>query len=256
MGAKRFKLLSIIVLGISFDVVGVKHLNKKTKFVYILNTIPKCGTHLAKKSLWFMTGRKLGYSHYWPEQAIVQDFSKPNVRVIFMMRDPRDMLVSYVKWIFSGPDNFLIGYNKNFDDMFEYILVNGFIEYHNKEIKDFLTRGPCTFGERYKQYLDGWKTCPTILIIRFEDLVGAQGGGSDEVQKQVLLEIGRHLEFELSDQDIRFIQKRLFGGTPTFREGLIGGWKKHFTPERKALFKKYFPTEYLIELGYETSYDW
>ena len=92
------------------------------------------------------------------------------------------------------------------------------------------------------------KTCPTILIIRFEDLVGAQGGGSDEVQKQVLLEIGRHLEFELSDQDIRFIQKRLFGGTPTFREGQIKDGKNILRRKEKHYLRNIFLLNILLSL--------
>jgi hypothetical protein len=41
----------------------------------------------------------------------------------------------------------------------------------------------------------------------------------------------------------------------TFRAGKTGGWKEHFTPEHKALFKE-VAGDLLVQLGYEQDNDW
>ena len=48
----------------------------------------------------------------------------------------------------------------------------------------------------------------------------------------------------------------IFGNSQTFNKGKINRWKTEFTHEMKELFKQHFSTEFLVELGYETTLDW
>jgi hypothetical protein len=41
----------------------------------------------------------------------------------------------------------------------------------------------------------------------------------------------------------------------TFRSGKTGGWREHFTPAHKALFKD-VAGDLLVRLGYERNNDW
>jgi sulfotransferase 6B1 len=43
--------------------------------------------------------------------------------------------------------------------------------------------------------------------------------------------------------------------SPTFRQGKSGGWRKHFTPEIRDLFKQ-TAGQLLIDLGYEKDLNW
>ncbi len=95
------------------------------------------------------------------------------------------------------------------------------------------------------------------MLVKFENLIGPKGGGSYEQQLKTIMKISQHLGIPLSLQKIQTVIADLFGGTWTFREGQIGGWKKYFTPEIKKAFKQ-DPRliQLLIDLGYENGSNW
>ena len=98
------------------------------------------------------------------------------------------------------------------------------------------------------------KNCVTV---RFEDLVGERGGGSAERQAKVIWQIAAHVGKNITLEQSQAIGKEMFGGTGTFREGTIDGWKKHFTPAVKQAFKNVpGANELLIALGYEKDTSW
>jgi len=72
---------------------------------------------------------------------------------------------------------------------------------------------------------EGWLKDEDTLVVRFEDLVGCQGGGNDEIQRSTIAAILNFLEIEKNDGEINEIQSSLFGGTITFREGQINAWQ-------------------------------
>lgn len=171
----------------------------------------------------------------------------------FMIRDPRDQLISLMNWVC---DRSKVG-TVDFDDML-LDLIDG---KQRKEVYSVRMNDVCnmmwTFGlaEYYKFYLP-WMTASSIYTVRFENLVGAQGGGSDELQAQEIRNIARHLQMApLSDAKIKKIANNLFGKTNTFKSGQIGSWKRYFTQEHKAAFKQ-AAGQLLIDLGYEKDMNW
>ena len=97
---------------------------------------------------------------------------------------------------------------------------------------------------------------PYTLTVRFENLVGARGGGSDAVQRNEIEKIAAHLGMRLTPDDIDCVIEKAFNPkSPTFRKGLIGDWKSHFTPEHKDAFKR-VAGQLLIDLGYEKDFEW
>ena len=44
--------------------------------------------------------------------------------------------------------------------------------------------------------------------------------------------------------------------SPTFRRGVVGGWREAFTDKHKRLFKESDKQNWLVRLGYESSADW
>jgi len=101
-----------------------------------------------------------------------------------------------------------------------------------------------------------WLDEPSCLTIRFEDLIGSAGGGSDKKQIQTVASIVKYLGINLSDKVIEEIAaKTFYPGARTFRKGQIGDWRNYFTEEHKQAFKE-VKGDILIRLGYEKDCDW
>jgi hypothetical protein len=101
-----------------------------------------------------------------------------------------------------------------------------------------------------------WLDQPDCLVVRFEDLIGAHGGGTDETQIRTVSSIINHLGLDLADEEVRRIAANtFFKKSRTFRKGAIGDWKNHFTEEHKRVFKD-IAGDALIEMGYEKGRDW
>jgi len=91
------------------------------------------------------------------------------------------------------------------------------------------------FGDKLARYA-GWLGTGA-LVVRFEDMVGAAGGGSDERQRRAIGEVFAHLGLDPDDDLVASVSERLFSKkSPTFHRGAIGSWQEHFEPEVRAAF--------------------
>jgi len=98
------------------------------------------------------------------------------------------------------------------------------------------------------------------LIVRFENLVGEEGGGSRKLQLEEIYKIASYIGVKLFRKEALYLADHLFGTDEkqhgqTFRKGQIGSWKKQFSEPHKKRFKELY-NAYLIEYGYEVSDDW
>ncbi len=245
---------------------------------FLIITIPKSGTHLLLKALAFLTDakpRKTKHIEFFFEddfiyepntyiQALHQPASvanralvqRHNLPVIFLIRDPRDQLISSIYWIEKHKEKhgFSLLENLSKENAITMILS----DYRTFNINPTALR--CrTIKDFYYSYL-GWTTYSRTLTVRFEDLVGSKGGGNDEKQKETLKAIAQHIGVKLENEKLEYIANNLFGISDgcrpkTFRSGQIGSWKNHFTPEHKRLFKQ-TTGNLLIKLGYEKDDNW
>lgn len=79
-------------------------------------------------------------------------------------------------------------------------------------------------GARYRAFVD-WLDSPVGITVRFEDLVGSRGGGSDEAQIRAVLRILEHLGN--SPDHAEEMAQRLFSvKSATFRTGNIESWRR------------------------------
>ncbi len=229
---------------------------------FFVTSIPKSGTHLIDKCLSLLTGK----THLWvydPERMIKGKLPeiphdkylmyhmrynekvskllrKHNMPVIFTVRDPRDQVVSMTFWKLTRPE-------AHPEKAAEFEANPSFFSnYLMKRIKN-VTR-------YYKSFL-AWQKDPSCHTVKFENLVGDEGGGSDSAQIREIQKIAAHCRIPLTNQKLKYCRKNLFGGTTTFRKGHIGGWKKYFTSKHKRAFKK-LAGQLLIDLGYEKNFDW
>ena len=73
--------------------------------------------------------------------------------------------------------------------------------------------------------LDPWLNTNGVLVVKFEDIVGNQGGGSNEQRIKVLEQVADALN--LNRESIPQVAESLYGpGRHTFRKGKIDSWKE------------------------------
>lgn len=172
-----------------------------------------------------------------------------------MIRDPRDMVVSLAFMVHKSSDGKTANIEKILLD-----LITGkkesYIPWAVEQHEIYPLLWEIGLFKLYKMYLP-WIKAKNFTLIKFEDLVGEKGGGSAQKQLQTIIKIGEHLQIKMTPQKALTVIDNLFGGTWTFREGQIGGWKKYFTPEIKKAFKQNTSLmNLLIELGYEQNNNW
>lgn len=170
-------------------------------------------------------------------------------KVVFIIRDPRDVLVSFCNHIFRDPD-----YNP-FHDYFRSLcseedrLIAGL---------NRICLGKHTYGGLVMrlQRVMGWFCQSSACVVRFEELIGTRGGGSDEKQKVAIKKIADYLGCKIDDEDLGRIASRVFyRGASTFFKGVIGSWEQSFTSAVKDAFKEKCG-KYLIDLDYERNGCW
>jgi hypothetical protein len=182
-------------------------------------------------------------------QALSDVLKKNGMRMILVLRDPRDVVISQAKYVTSRPWHFLFEHYRGLSE--------------SEQIRVSITgiRSVPPHGERSLsiserlQIILPWMQEPFTYVTRFEKLVGPQGGGSREEQVQELRNIATHLHIHCSQEHIERIADSIFGGTATFRRGIIGNWRSCFTEEHKRLFKE-VAGQFLIDMGYEEGFDW
>jgi len=267
--SRSLHLFLLLILFTSF------HLGSEEPHDFFMMTIPKSGTHLMTKLLTMLTDRHpKPITHFNVDQATLTDkefetmminskasnhfvfahtnragcgdffmrFGKahPEYVQILQIRDLRDLIISY---IFYRLDKIKVemGGDPSFDEILTAILSrSGSI--HGQVI------------ERNVNEAIAWMHRPGVFVSKFEDLVGSDGGGSDKLQKQAVLDLASKLGIKLSHAKLKDITYNLFGdknGPPsaTFRKGKIGEWRKYFNHEQIQLFKKNWGS-YQRTLGY------
>jgi hypothetical protein len=245
--------------------------------LFVVITPEKTGTHLLTKTLELLVNKKTRncWTTYTParkylleelelakqENAFLQIHALPTpevihtllehqYRVIFLMRDPRDVIISLLFYIEKG---WALGpLRLNFP-------------YGNLTIEEKLDE--LITGQRYglsapKKIIGNrmaWlnEDPAFVYTVHFENLVGPKGGGNLESQIDEIKQIIQHLGLIKTPEEILEISKNLFGtpGEKTFRQGKIGSWREFFKPYHIEAFKVHFGSE-LIQLGYERDFNW
>jgi len=102
--------------------------------------------------------------------------------------------------------------------------------------------------ERYRRF-SGWAADEEAVVVRFEDLVGPEGGGNAEAQRQAVGLVAAHLGVAADEETLVRVGEGIFGAGQTFRKGMIGGWREEFTAEHERAAEEVVGP-LLEELGY------
>lgn len=217
------------------------------------NSIPKCGSYLllrAVKKLKKLQDygtiqakeNKVAAIRKMPENSMLAGHQQNNPKIIrvllnnsvttlFIIRDPRDMIVS--RYYFEKSNRIFNRY-RQFQTMPKEKAYNEIIKSvlggtNGTKAKKF---NVAKYIESFSQYLNN----EAITVIRFEDLIGLKGGGSLAAQKATLLTIKKAIN---SDVDIDTIANKVFSEkSETFRKGQINQWSYEFSETNKRLFNK------------------
>lgn len=243
----------------------------------LANSIPKAGTNLLSRVMKMMPNTVERWSYHIDEtlpgierqlragrrgQVVTAHFPwsdglaslarELDYRVLLMVRDPRDIAVSNVNYVtrmdLSHPLHRVLEDLPD-DDARLMTMI--------EPPGDLLAGLPDVWQNDGLVTFLPWLDEPNCLVVRFEDLVGAKGGGSDAVQHKTIQQIADHIGASLNDALHAKIARELFGNSEskTFHKGQIGGWKAHFKPEHTSAFKRR-SNAVLVRLGYENGKDW
>jgi hypothetical protein len=180
-------------------------------------------------------------------QQVLRDLG---MRTVVIFRDPRDMVVSAAFYIRALKRHPLHDVYRGFSSVSEAIdaAIAGVGPFPDG-------RGHPPIADRIASYLP-WLDAPDVLTVRFEDLVGAAGGGSTALQRQSVAAVASHVGRPLDEEQLQRVCDRVFApGSATFRKGQIGDWRNHLTGEQVDVLKERLGTQ-LIRLGYESDHDW
>lgn len=233
-----------------------------------LLTVPKSGTHLLGKLL-----TSIGYPkklmgpphHVTYVDSKITSFA-PTKKNILLVRDCRDTLVSLVFHVDRLCQGALIEPN-NPDYRDRCPMAKEWLSKSFDEKLMHAIRSDDSVGYTFVwASLDQWhaaknlipklvSTPHEIILIKFEDLIGSKGGGSDLKQEQTIKKIVDFVGKNVTAKEIHALQEELFGGTLTFRKGQIGDWKNHFKAEHVEAFLPVFQT-FLECFGYENNSNW
>lgn len=259
----------IFLLGGSVESSNVSH------DPFIIHAIPKCGVHFIERVISQLTDKPV-FHQGLSENALslsnetnrilrifgpynpsgINLLIDRNYKVIAMHRDPRDALVSHLFYMrtYAGKGNkrdfFTVGDNfdsLSFDDQLTALILG--------------SNGTQSYVDYY-QARTGWALNSWSLPVKFEDLVGQEGGGDDRLKRQAIIDIANYLGIELSADKLQYVMNNMYKkeenviqNDKTFVRSSVGNWKLFFNNYHKKTFKKRFGKK-IIELGYEKNNKW
>ena len=222
----------------------------------IVNSMPKSGTHLVTQLLDQVDGmrfsghvvmytpsshaqedqatvrtlerhaRKLRPSHYLAGHLTrvdqVEDALRPHdVRLLTILRDPRAVVLSGMNYLYNAT------WMPHRDELMAMLP-------DQRAVLEYLVRGHgepqdryyCPdIGEHYRGYA-AWAGSDIGMTLRFEDLVGPDGGGSRDAQLHSVGEVLRYLELPADERIVATVAAGAFSAESiTFNGGQVAAWR-------------------------------
>jgi hypothetical protein len=190
----------------------------------------------------------IAYGHLHALPGILACLCRDGVVPYFILRDPRDVVVSHVHYVTDMASNhalhrYYLESLHNFDERLATSIAG-------------LPRSKASFPdirERFEPYLS-WIDRPEVLTLRFEEFVTNREAAIGKVLDHAVsrgfpVQLGRQKAIEILAGEID--PRR----SPTYRRGVVGGWREQFTPEHRQQFKQ-VSGDLLVRLGYEQDERW
>lgn len=203
---------------------------------------------IVHKNILRMRSGDIGYGYLHYKEPFISTLTDNSWATIFVYRDPRDVIVSSVKY----------ATHMNVE--------HGLHKYYTQQLKtdeariNFAIQGSKDPGIEYKSVFDryelyiGWLDDPNVLSLRFEDLILNREKTYVRLFDYV---VARGLQPHISrERALEVLQQSVHPEkSGTYRKGKPGSWKENFSEANKNIFKK-VSGDLLIRLGYEQDQDW
>ncbi len=243
----------------------------------LANSVPKAGTFLLQRCLLALPGAHDAHLHLdlrqsdaeqrtWlalqPDGAVVTGHlvheprfvslvHESDVAHVLIVRDPRDVAVSYAEYAARATHHYLHAHFAALEPaqrlLAAIVGVPGDVPWDSVALRDV--------GAVFGQFLP-WRDEPGTLVVRFEDLVGPAGAGAAATQRATVARLAAHVGVELDGPALELAAARVFDpSSPTFRRGESGAWRERFGPEHLAAFER-VADGLLAELGYDQAPAW
>ena len=190
----------------------------------------------------------IAYGHLHAQPEIIDCLTQTGFASYFIMRDPRDVVVSHVFYVTEREPHHI--HHRYYTET-----LHTFEDRLNTSILG-LTDPAIPFpdiAQRFEPFM-AWLDCAPVLTLHYEDML-----------KDPDLYVGRVLDHALDkgfpcshdrETAIRILVDNIDPRrSPTFRSGKTGEWRKYFNDQHKKIFKE-VAGNILIKLGYEKDHDW
>ncbi|HOI28594.1 MAG TPA: hypothetical protein PLZ15_02455 [Melioribacteraceae bacterium] len=235
----------------------------------LINSIPKAGTHLVERAICLIPhyyrillptlnnsnihkyggyknvlekikNNEILVSHIEYNDEVARLITESKVFNLFVIRDPRDVVISKAHYP-------LIDKKHRFNSLFR-----GKDEYNRIELAIVGSKkdGLLSIAEIFNNFY-GW-LAQSDYVVRFEDIIGSNGGGSLEKQIHTINSLTSKLNVKT---DNSFADKIFSDLSPTFRNGKQKTWMLKYDEHLKKLFKNH-ANQILIDYGYESDANW
>ena len=227
-----------------------------------LISIPKSGTHLLNKLVETM-GYGLGVVHeefplpgqwyyveYTNSHTVARDFFVDSVRrasygnrhqaftsspALFIYRNPLDVLVSEANYYHRDGKTAFAGYLSGLP----------FEQRVHRLLDDPWLLG--SIRDRIGGFAP-WLDFPNVIPLSFEEVVGAEGGGSRDEQLRLIWSL--QLKLQVPGQPHAFADSVFDRESPTFYQGRIGAWRSTLSEEHLARFRA-LNQDFMATFGYD-----
>jgi hypothetical protein len=200
----------------------------------------------------------IAYGHVHAFPAAIAFLCQGSVASFFLLRDPRDVVISHLHYIVEMAHNhihhrYYQQILRSFDERIRASISGVPAEQLSAAIGCYVPESLPSIQARFDPYLE-WLKRPEILALRYEEFITNCEGTLEKVLGHSLVHgftpcfrRGRALSILEESIDPQH--------SPTFRKGKTGGWKDEFSQDHKHLFKQ-VTGDLLLQLGYESSQDW
>jgi hypothetical protein len=196
----------------------------------------------------------IGYGHVHAFPQAVEWLCRPRAATYFILRDPRDVVVSHVHYVAEmAPDHIHHRYYhevlQTFDDRLRASITGVTIEELARASAGKPVYEPLPdIRARFTPYL-GWLERSEVLVLRYEDFIRDRSQALERVLDHAVdrgfrPSIGRQAALQTLNGSIDPAR------SPTFRSGKIGAWRQSFTDEHNELFAR-VAGDLINGLGYE-----
>ena len=179
------------------------------------------------------------YNHYTYDPILLQAILEAKIPVVFLIRDPRDYVVSLTNHILRRRDhkNHQFFHAMKSDEERYLSIITG-----ASQGKEFVL--PMNY--RYKK-MQGWIENPLVLTLRFEEIIGPKGGGKREVQYRAFEKLINHIRHPINrDELYRQVDATYNEQSTLFVKGKIGQWREAFSDKVLDAFNSH--AGYLLDV--------